>query len=345
MKTMSLSTDALRPAERAESWRNFISRMIVTVSVDKLASPEFSGSMSARCHGDVRGACFRSQAHQVRGLGETFGTAGASGYLVSWQIEGEARVTQDDRDFLMQPGMFSILDGRRPLTVDFLGDVSRIVTNFPARVMESRLPSVLRNHTAGLRPSRPFAQILSAYLTELSIGSDNLSLNDIDLLVDNVSNLLTIISNSDASLTRLPRDKQRDAAVQYIRRHACNEAVSLSEVACELKMSPRLIQKLLQEVSISFTELLLDERLKQAVHKLQLAANGSVSSIAYQCGFNDISHFNHAFKRKYGMTPTDLRNASRQSRGAGGLPTDFLSAPREQTANTNVMSIPPSVIA
>jgi len=54
----------------------------------------------------------------------------------------------------------------------------------------------------------------------------------------------------------------------------------------------------------------LDERLKQATQLLQHAVNASVSAVAYQCGFNDISHFNHCFKRKYGITPTDLRNAS-----------------------------------
>jgi AraC family transcriptional regulator, positive regulator of tynA and feaB len=310
MKPVSLSTDALRPAERAESWRNFISEVIVDCSVDKLISPDFSGSIAARCHGEVRGMWFRSQGHAVHAHGETFSTAGASGILVSWQAEGESLVTQGDRAFRMQPGTFSILDGRRPLTVDFVGDVRRIVTTFPARVMESRLPSVLRNHRAGLRPSRTFAQILSAYLTELAIGSENLSSSDVELIVDNVSNLLTVISHSDASVTLLTRDQQREVAMQYIRHHACDEAFSLGDVAREMKMSPRLIQKLLQEVEVSFTEMVLDERLKQATQLLQHAVNASVSAVAYQCGFNDISHFNHCFKRKYGITPTDLRNAS-----------------------------------
>ncbi|MBV9347498.1 MAG: helix-turn-helix domain-containing protein, partial [Pseudolabrys sp.] len=37
-------------------------------------------------------------------------------------------------------------------------------------------------------------------------------------------------------------------------------------------------------------------------------AQHSVSDIAYQCGFSDLSTFYRAFKRRYGMTPTDLRS-------------------------------------
>ena len=33
----------------------------------------------------------------------------------------------------------------------------------------------------------------------------------------------------------------------------------------------------------------------------------TISSLAFDAGFRDLSHFNHAFKRRYGVTPTDVR--------------------------------------
>ena len=36
---------------------------------------------------------------------------------------------------------------------------------------------------------------------------------------------------------------------------------------------------------------------------------GSIEEVAYRMGFNDLSHFNKAFRARFGMTPRDWRNA------------------------------------
>jgi AraC-like DNA-binding protein len=36
-------------------------------------------------------------------------------------------------------------------------------------------------------------------------------------------------------------------------------------------------------------------------------ADMSVSSIAYEAGFGDLSNFNHLFRRRYSATPSDVR--------------------------------------
>ena len=42
----------------------------------------------------------------MSGKRETLGNAGASGYLVSWQMEGTAEITHDEqRRILVRPGM------------------------------------------------------------------------------------------------------------------------------------------------------------------------------------------------------------------------------------------------
>jgi AraC-like DNA-binding protein len=35
-----------------------------------------------------------------------------------------------------------------------------------------------------------------------------------------------------------------------------------------------------------------------------------VSEIAYACGFNEISYFNQAFRRRFGASPTQFRGGS-----------------------------------
>ncbi|WP_408299631.1 AraC-like ligand-binding domain-containing protein [Paraburkholderia sediminicola] len=120
-------------AGKADSWREFICRMIHSVSVENASPNDFAAQISARRHGNVSCTSFWSKSHEIYGRRETFGSAGASGYLVSWQIEGEAQVTQEGRQFLLQPGEVAILDGRRPMTVRFPGEVRRVIANLPAK--------------------------------------------------------------------------------------------------------------------------------------------------------------------------------------------------------------------
>jgi AraC-like DNA-binding protein len=36
----------------------------------------------------------------------------------------------------------------------------------------------------------------------------------------------------------------------------------------------------------------------------------SISTIAYECGFGDITAFNRAFRKRYIASPSDIRNSS-----------------------------------
>ena len=38
-----------------------------------------------------------------------------------------------------------------------------------------------------------------------------------------------------------------------------------------------------------------------------LLAEQTISTIAYEAGFGDLSHFNRAFRRRYGQAPSDVR--------------------------------------
>jgi AraC-like DNA-binding protein len=40
-----------------------------------------------------------------------------------------------------------------------------------------------------------------------------------------------------------------------------------------------------------------------------------ISAIALACGFGDLSYFNRVFRRHYGATPSDIREAARRSHG------------------------------
>jgi len=52
---------------------------------------------------------------------------------------------------------------------------------------------------------------------------------------------------------------------------------------------------------------LLQRRLKQAAINLANQED-SISQITFSCGFENVSHFSRAFKKQYGMTPSDFKS-------------------------------------
>jgi AraC-like DNA-binding protein len=56
----------------------------------------------------------------------------------------------------------------------------------------------------------------------------------------------------------------------------------------------------------SFIDYLKDYRLAMAARLLS-ASDASILEIAEDVGFESLSYFNRAFKKRYGMTPTQYR--------------------------------------
>ncbi|WP_157667421.1 helix-turn-helix transcriptional regulator [Comamonas serinivorans] len=107
------------------------------------------------------------------------------------------------------------------------------------------------------------------------------------------------------------------AVRQDIAAHHADPGLSVADVARRQGVTPRHVQALLEEAGETFTALVLAHRLASAHHLLTDArlARRTVSAIALDAGFGDLSYFNRSFRRRYGMTPTEARAAGRDPGG------------------------------
>ena len=85
---------------------------------------------------------------------------------------------------------------------------------------------------------------------------------------------------------------------------------TVSGVATYLGTTERYVQQILEEEGTTFTQIVLDLRLAAAFNKLSQphALLAPISTVARDCGFNDVSYFNRTFKRKFEETPRECRN-------------------------------------
>ena len=74
----------------------------------------------------------------------------------------------------------------------------------------------------------------------------------------------------------------------------------------------RYVDMLFEVEGATFSEFVVDQRLARAHRMLSdpRFAGRTVNAIAFDVGFGDLSYFNRTFRRRYGATPSDVRNAA-----------------------------------
>ena len=88
-----------------------------------------------------------------------------------------------------------------------------------------------------------------------------------------------------------------------------SQNLSVEAVAMRQGVSPRYIQMLFEQEGTTFSQYVIGQRLARA-HRILTDlrfADRSITSVAFDAGFGDLSYFNRAFRRCYGGTPSEIR--------------------------------------
>ena len=94
--------------------------------------------------------------------------------------------------------------------------------------------------------------------------------------------------------------------------------LTVAGIAARHHVTPRYVQMLFESEGTTFSRFLLLQRLGVAHRTLcdPRLAEKTVTAIAFEAGFGDLSHFNRDFRRRYGGSPSDVRTAALRSNGS-----------------------------
>jgi AraC-like DNA-binding protein len=102
-------------------------------------------------------------------------------------------------------------------------------------------------------------------------------------------------------------------AVDFINLHLA-EPISLSDVAAAVHVSPSHLSSLFKNFfQVSLWSYIITKRIERAILLLMDKDNQyTILEIALQCGFNNTTNFNRAFRKHTGLTPSEYRNSPPQ---------------------------------
>jgi AraC-like DNA-binding protein/ligand-binding sensor protein len=118
---------------------------------------------------------------------------------------------------------------------------------------------------------------------------------------------LSLVSNQLVVQARNAEPPAITRAKQFIAEHQADD-LSLGEVARAVNTSTFYFCKMFKKATgLHFTDYLSRVRVEKA-RNLLLNPNARVSEVAYQVGFQSLTHFNRVFKRVAGQSPTVYRS-------------------------------------
>jgi AraC-like DNA-binding protein len=99
------------------------------------------------------------------------------------------------------------------------------------------------------------------------------------------------------------------AILRAIESRSGDPNLSAITVAKQLGITSRYVHLLLEETGKSFTYHVLERRLERAAVLLRDPRwrYRKIADIATEAGFSDLSYFNRAFRRRFGVTPSAMR--------------------------------------
>jgi AraC-like DNA-binding protein len=101
----------------------------------------------------------------------------------------------------------------------------------------------------------------------------------------------------------------------YIRSRLDDPRLNTEQVADEIGMSSRQLNRILALHDLTVKKLILLERLEQARRLIERSSPGSVklTELAYSCGFSGPSQFSKSFRKHFGSAPSEIRDASSEA--------------------------------
>lgn len=208
-------------------------------------------------------------------------------------IEGNDNVTMNYENILFSKDLLTFpendLTWEEFLAPFFSGKVSVRTKITHGKKLHSELSGII-DYLDDICDKKPYGYQLAVKSSILQI---------IHLLITNPP------SKEDAVTVDKSKEKIKNI-IRYISTHY-SEEITIDEIAMHCHYSPSHFMKFFKtHTGMSFVTYLNDYRVTEARTLLTNTAD-SILDISLQCGFTNLSNFNRIFKRKYGISPRQMR--------------------------------------
>lgn len=218
-----------------------------------------------------------------------------------------------DDSFCVRPGGAAVLSKARAYRFVHAAPGISACVLVPHARLSLLVPRLEEAPMANLAPDTPGLELLFGYVRSVAFSETATT----DIRSKSASHILDLIASildpqrevKDYTDSESLAEARYEAIKRSVLDNLMRPGLSREKIARLHGLSERSVQRLFEQAGDSFSDFVRRERLAQALSKLRdpSEADRRILSIALDCGFNDITTFNRAFRRAYGMSPTEVR--------------------------------------
>ncbi|MGH6926419.1 MAG: AraC family transcriptional regulator [Propylenella sp.] len=310
------SSDDLPERDRIPAWRDFFAPRIFSAEIEPAADVPFRTDVTIRA---LPGLSLMSARSTLSRLSRTPALLadGRDGLgLIVSSSDGVAQCR--DRELACGAGSAFVFSAAEATSTTSPSPAHYFGVLIPPKALADRVPG-LSDAVPRLIPAghEHLAYLVSymRFVHEAATLDHELARAATSHLYDLVA--LVLGASRDAAFVA-ERCGLRAARLLAIKRHVADHLgdyrLSVGALAAHHRVTPRYVQRLFQSEGTTFSEFVLNQRLARVRNMLDDPRRDgwTVSAIALAAGFGDISYFNRCFRRRYGVSPTELRRQGSQ---------------------------------
>jgi AraC-like DNA-binding protein len=315
--TIRFSTDDLPEKTRVEAFREIYARKIIKIDFEPL--PEHPFRFDAIFH-SLPGFMFASGTISASRGSLTSELIESDDILLNVSLSGGRIIQQRGREAMVGPREGGLTTSADPGVVT-IHSTSRF---FSFRIARDTLRPAVGDLDACLQRTIPretdSLRLLTSYAGMIE-GCEAITKPDVrSLIAAHFHDLISVTLGASRDATEIARGRgiraARLCAVKNdILENLVNADLSMDMIASRQGITARYLRMLFADEATSFTDFVLANRLERTHRMLsdQRFAAQSISTVAFSCGFGDLSYFNRSFRRRYQATPTDVRETARRA--------------------------------
>ena len=236
---------------------------------------------------------------------------GQDGLILSIPLHGTARYRSKGRPAAeCSAGTAMVFDAGREHVIENTG-MARLSIRLPRKAVEARLSDLPE---APLRTT-PALRLLADYAACLLTRDDTFGPAESRAIAAHVTEL-AILAMAPGRAAQDPahggvRAARLSAICAEMAARLEDPDLALAQIAAAHGISVQYARALFNARGTTFHDHLRALRIGRAQELLASPERGrKISAVAFECGFNDLSYFNRAFRQATGMTPGDWRARS-----------------------------------
>jgi AraC family transcriptional activator of tynA and feaB len=305
-----MSTAELAAADRLPYWNDIASKLIAPLHIEALGDGPFNARIYRKRLRECEILSPVSSPARVFREGE----CDAGVLNIQLQHKGSTVNHTGGRTARLDEGDFLLYDPAKPLWLTFEEPTQSIVLRLPLATVEERMPH-LRSQvgipvSGRSGPGALFSNFLRQAWEELQHNEDDTWAESLGEAIWPLLDMAYANTRPKQDTSR--RDERRRALFGAVEADLTDPELDVHHLAARMGVSARYVQMLFAELGTTPRAFIQDRRLELAARRLEREGREvTITEVAYDTGFNDLSSFCRAFRRRFETSPRNYRAGGR----------------------------------